>query len=731
MNKRIRLHHRAVLIGFILASGSVLFAAPATQNEKESLEEEVAPPGLTDLNSPAAKNQAVPSVAKKDEKDDKNGGNGKNGKSGENGKENGKNGEKDKDNKDEPPKKAPLIFSAADSEFKFSVRLRMPEFFYGKNLRLLNDLNPTDRVIFFRHTIDLNTEYRYGKPTADYDLAYVKMTIRNRGIWGDPESIATTTLSPIKEVDAVFGEHRHALPRHVLWIRELWVQLSLNDILCIPFCNQHTLAFGAFPFELGRGIALGAAYAVDPSDLGFWAEPGIDQYAFAGKLSGDIVKDELVYDLYGAMLNDLSDTFDNTNQKIRGQQFGFREDQARGFGIINYVVAARVIWTPKFSHAKTKARIEPYILYNHNPEQKVEFIGDAKSDLCTLGVAGEFELGNFEAGFDTAYNFGKQTVYGWDRNLIKLENKAGTVVVVNSQVRQAPPGEVPNARTSPLALKIPGNQNIINMSAQAAGQNGQIIGTNAHGTLINGVHRFTEPSLNKYRGMMIVYDMGYFVCKPELKFCAGFGYASGDANPNRDLQFHGDSDINQTYEGFIALQEAYGGTRVKSAYLMSGQGKIPRPLSFPTQQVYDPYAVVVNRFTNLVFSGASANWRPSWSCRKWSFNPNVIAFWTDFSSRFFDEETKKLSRTQFARNYLGLEVNAFLEAELLQDLKFFTIAAIFFPGSHYRDITGRALNKAQRFYLDNLDVTGIINDRVPLVGHDKSYFINVGLEYRF
>ena len=90
-----------------------------------------------------------------------------------------------------------------------------------------------------------------------------------------------------------------------------------------------------------------------------------------------------------------------------------------------------------------------------------------------------------------------------------------------------------------------------------------------------------------------------------VKVCAAFGFASGDANPNRDLQFHGDSDINQIYEGFIGLQEAYGGNRVKSAYLMSGQGKIPRPLSFPTQEVYDPYAVVVNRFTNLVFAGAS------------------------------------------------------------------------------------------------------------------------------
>ena len=299
------------------------------------------------------------------------------------------------------------------------------------------------------------------------------MTVRNKGVWGDPESIALTTPSTIKQLDAVFGDHRHAIPRHILWIRELWIQLSLNDIACIPFCNQHYLTFGAFPFELGRGIALGTAYAVDASDLGYYTENAIDQYAFGGKISGDIIKDKLTYDLYAAVLDNKASTFDYVNLKIRGQQYGHRNDQARGFGIINYIVAARVRWFPSFQGERTKARIEPYALYNHNPEQRIEFTGDAKSNLFTMGLAAEFEFGRFEAGFDTAFNFGKQTVYGWDRNIIKLDNRAGTAVVVNSRVRQAPPGIVPNASTSPLALKVTANQNIINLSPQAATENGQ------------------------------------------------------------------------------------------------------------------------------------------------------------------------------------------------------------------------------------------------------------------
>lgn len=209
-----------------------------------------------------------------------------------------KNGD-EKDDENVLPKKEELICAPGDSEFKFTVRLRLPEFFYGKNLRLLNDDNPTDRVLFFRHVADFILQYRYGKPKVPYDIVYAKMTVRNKGVWGDPESIASTTSFPVNEFGTSFANHSHGIPLHLLWIRELWIQFSLNDMLRLPFCNNHTLTLGAFPFVLGRGIALGPAFAVDASDLGFISEYAIDQYAFGGKLSGELVKDKLFYDLYG------------------------------------------------------------------------------------------------------------------------------------------------------------------------------------------------------------------------------------------------------------------------------------------------------------------------------------------------------------------------------------------------------------------------------------------------
>lgn len=635
-----------------------------------------------------------------------------------------------KDEKNTSPKKECIVVRPGDSELKFEVRLRLPEFFYGKNLRFLNNDNPTDRVIYFRHIVDLITQYRYGQPKCPYDIVYAKMTIRNKGVWGDPESIASTTSAGVNEFGAFFGDHGHGIPLHFLWIRELWIQLALNDLLHLPFSHQHTLTFGAFPFELGRGISLGVAYALDASDLGFISEYAVDQFAFGGKLSGELCKGTLFYDLYGAILDNKAASFGQTNAKFRGQQYFHRNDQARGFGIINYIIAARLKLHAAWRNKPSASRIEPYILYNHNPEQRVEFKGDAKSDLVTVGIAAENDWGRFEWGFDTAYNFGKQKVHGWDRNVIRPENRNGAAVIVNSRVRQAPPGADPSQK-SPLALNVPENQAIIDVSPETQLENGKIIGVNSLGTLINDRDRFSDGYENKFRGSMFVFDMGYLVCKPDLKLCAGFGYASGGPNPNRDHIKRGDHIRNEVYEGFIGLQEVYSGTRVKSAFLLSGQGRIPRPLAFPSEDVRHQFATVVSRFTNLVYVGSSAMYRPSWSIRKWSFNPNILAFWNDFATPFHDAKTHLKSISRFARNFLGVELNMFIEGELLPDLKFYSVNALFFPGSHYKDIKGRPLNKAQKDFIDNLGKPGIINDRVPLLGNDTSYFFNLGLQYSF
>lgn len=617
-------------------------------------------------------------------------------------------------------KKMPLIYENGDSIFEFSGKLRI-DAFYGKNLKLLNNDNPTDRVLLpGGHTLDLNFMYSYGRASHDYDVMKVKGTLRNKSTWGDPESIASTGFSTIRDLDAVIGDHNHPIPVNFPIIRELWMQMVLNDVLNLDFTYRHYFTMGLFPFQLGRGIALGDAYATVPDFLGYNPANAVQQYAPAFKLSGALAaNDALVYDLYAAILDNRSDTFDNVNLNILGQQYGHRFNQARGFGIINYILAGRLRWFP-FDAPGKKLSFEPYALYDDEREQKIEFLGDASSKLGTLGLAMEGEFGDFEIGFDMAFNVGRQEVKGWDRNIIVKELRNAIPTFVNDKVLDSGTGK--------KALFIPANQAIIDSSIRQADQNGKIIDAS---TLRNDINRFTDPYTNKYGGSMMVFDVAYWLCRPDIKIAAATGFATGDENPNRDLNDPHDSDIDGQFDGFISLQERYSGTRVRSAYLLSGSGKIPRVLSFPSADLQgDRFASTVSRFTNIIFAG-SALWLKARTCNHtWDINPNIIAYWQEHQTKAFDIAANQTSATKFARRYLGLELNIFIETMLLPDLKFFTVAALFVPGGHFDDIKGRPITKDQQKFLDAVIKTGIANT-VPLVGADPSYFFNIGLEYKF
>ncbi len=723
MNLKIR-YNALALFAFFFASFSVLGLDPNLSSNKQNV----------DVKS---KSKAIDfKLEKKESKDSEEAEN--------------EDGEKDdsKDISKKVLKKLPMVFPLGDSEIRAWVKLRLPEFFYGKNLNLLNNDNPGDRVLFFRHTIDLNSEYRYTRPGA-YDVFFAKVNIRNKGVWGDPESMAKTTISGVKLHDSTFGQHSHAIPRHIMWIRELWVKLALNELLCLPFVNEHSVTLGAFPFELGRGISLGASYKVDPSDLGYYSEVAVDQYAFGGKLSG-ILSKVLMYDVYAAILDTKCASAAQTGAKIRGQEFGHRNNQARGFGSINYLVAAHLKYNA-ILHPKVRIQFEPYVLYNRNPEQRIEFLADAGGDLITIGLASESSVGNFEWGFDTAFNLGGQQIKGWDRNVIKIQNNKGFLVETNSKVKQISREEFERKGLDPndpdlcekvksAALEVPENQSIIDVSEQSAEQNGKIIGENSFGILINDCDRFRSPYKNYFRGSMFIFDMGYYIMRPDLKISAVVAFASGDKDPNKDLECRGDAQVDTKYYGFIGLQETYSGTRVKSAFLLSGSGKVPRLLAFPSVRLANATPSNISRFSNLVFGGASAYWLPSWSAHKWNVNPNVLVYWQECPTTVcghegHDEHGHPTGEIEIKRygisSFLGTEINVFVEAEVLAGLRFFGVSSVFLPGKHFSDIKGRPINEDQRKFLEKSNQTGIVNDKVPLLGDDAAYFANVGLEYKF
>lgn len=604
-----------------------------------------------------------------------------------------------------------------------------PESFYAKNANLLNNNVRADRIFFSRSTLDLNLALEYGKKCFGHEVLEFYMTLRSKALWGNAAGTIGTSNDQVKLVDGLFGPHNHSLNRQFPWIREVWLRFSINQALGLSFTNEHTFAMGSFPFQLGRGIALGSAYAVNQGSLGFFSDNTIDQFAYGYNFSGSFIEDVLAYDLYGAILQDNMDSFRATTAKVYAQEAGRRLNPERGPGKVDYVIAGRLKWVPVKTDDMTVS-YEPYILFENNPEQRLEFVADSSVKLGTFGCAGEFGFGPFEWGFDTAFNFGSQKVKGWDRNRVSFEAIDGVVTQVNSRVVQEDPNVVRRPAKQPFISGTP-NQRAIEEVNVSQAQNGlPIQGTNP--VLYNDLNRFRNEYRNKFEGWMFVIDAAYSfkVCK--LKWAVEAGMASGDEDPNKDLNDPNDSRVDGDYKGFIGLQEIYTGGRVKSVFLLGGAGKLPRPLSTPRPGVgIDTEPSTTSSFNNLVYVGTGLDWKPCCAGRYFQVKPNVLAYWQQHRTKAFNIATRQSFENTFARAFLGTEVNCFVDVQLYKDFSMFVVGSVFKPGTHYKDIKGKPLNAEQQRILDRLDKTGYNLDILPLIGTDLAWTINVGMEARF
>lgn len=601
-------------------------------------------------------------------------------------------------------------------DFTLSGRFR-PETFYSKNTTLLNDCAPLDRAFYVRHTIDINGNVTCRQCAEGDDAAQIKFTLRNKGTWGNPASIAPTNDASFKDIDATIGSHRHSLGRHVVWIRELWLKMCLNDLFRVTDApTKHYFLLGFYPFSVGHGIALGTAYAVNSGLLGFYTDNVVDQFAPGFLFTGDLIKDRLSYDVYGAIFENKSDSMRNNSEQIYLQRFGRRDCPARGFGHVNWLIAGR-FQAVAFDHATLgKFELEPYGLFNHAPEQKVEFPADAKSELGTLGIELDYTNKNFDMCFEIARNFGAQTVWGWDRNQIVRQLDSTTAVVrhVNSHVF--------NEGTTTKALDISANQTIINNSFQAASANGQVIG----GGLQNALNRFSDQYASNFKGWMCIADAGYWFFDRQLQVAIAFGLASGDENPNTDFDLGKGKPSDNSFDGFVGLQEVYTGDRVESA-LVLGARSIVRPLSLPNDAIQRGlFASTVSEFTNIGYAGAGLHIVPKTSIKPY-IRPNLMFFWQEEPSSAFDKSLNQPSAA-CAPNFLGSELNLFVDLFPLECLKAYGVIALFIPGSHYDAVQGTPINKQQLDFFQQADVDVTT---LPLLGVNNAFTLNLGFEYRF
>ncbi len=608
--------------------------------------------------------------------------------------------------------------------FNFDITgMLKPEAGYSKNANLING-EEDDTIYFIRNTFDLGFRVRDKVGNVE-----VYAGVRNKLTAGDPSTVASTSKVATRVVDALQVPHSHVSGKNFIWVRELWMRWDFGKIFDMPFAAEQFVTIGLFPFQVGRGISLGDVYAAGTELLGFYSETYVDQYAFGLLFSGDVWSDWVTYALYFGVLRNRNGSFKDVNEKIYASRYGSRDMPQRGFGDVNYVIANYFDIYALHDDVYGSMRLQPYWVFNQDNGQTVEFLNDAKTILGTVGLEGEYLSKYFEFGFEMAFNAGKQIRCGWDRNMVTLIDDEGRVSLVNSHIVTSLDANAPKipfvSAKDPAQVAIYGvPQTECSNGKQIPGDFLQIgyLDNSPAGTMFNANNRFVNGYETIFDGWMILADSSIWIIPKDLRLSFTAGAASGGTNPHFNTQ---DGD----YQGFVSLQEAYSGKRVKFAFPTS---KIERPVSNPL--FIDEHNVLTKTtsgFTNLIFVGTGVAWTPTDWDKSFKLNPNIIAYWAERSVPLLvPMMADNTNCVPHASPFLGVEMNLYIDYNVVKNLKLFTVASVFVPGTFFSDIKGRrAAYDANSEQGD--DATGFVSDTIPKYGDSTAWTLNFGAEYRF
>lgn len=644
----------------------------------------------------------------------------------------------------------------------------------GKNTILLNSLNGglDTFLIPGKSTIDFGFGIAYGNETYGREILNLGFNFRSRNTWGKPDQIAGTTISTLKTGDLSYGSHKHNIGIPLLYVRGFDLTIDLNA-LSFASINEplHHLKLGFFPLEIGRGISLGAAYAVTPDFLTY--EPGdiIQEFAPGILIQGAFDKKlHSKYRSYIGIFKNNSANFVDTNEPVKAKYYNMQYNPQRGFGVFNIVWATQFDWTA-FSQKNRKVIISPYFIFGHEGEEKTLVTADSGADLATLGfvIDGSCKATGISFNLEFAKNFGSQNVYGIDLNNTSIEQRTYSTAYINfdnsfsnntnttaSVVFNTAVNYIGNSATTDLQNKpatylgsSSPRQIAINSVFQGSASNGQIINYQEDGAYIlqNSDLRFRDGYTNILNGFMGVFDITYdtILCDRNVKLAFATGYASGDENPNASLKNKNDFIQDTIYNGFVSLQEIYSGKSVRSVFLLSGVGKMPRILSIPglenlsdiqntdyTKREMLGYPSKITKFNNIAYFGTSCVFNVDTCNYNWKVNPNALIFFQPVPPSIYNVVyIQKLGKDRVS-SFLGTECNLFLEImpHGIDIFKFFVVGTIFFPGYYYSDLKGIPLDKEQLNYIANIEE----NKKtvyVPMLGTSPAFYLNIGLEFKY
>ena len=183
------------------------------------------------------------------------------------------------------------------------------EYYNGANINVLNTDVGDDEIFYILSTTDFYFFADYGDVKTPRLSFYTDL--RFRYSWGSSAETANFGRS-VNIVDSQHSIQPSRFNKHLLWMREGWVKMEIGSD---PVNYDHYVQIGLIPFQIGRGISLGAAYDA-PGFLGFNAGFAIDEYAPAVLLSIHPVPLTIV-NAYVALIDNPQGSIDQNIEIIR------------------------------------------------------------------------------------------------------------------------------------------------------------------------------------------------------------------------------------------------------------------------------------------------------------------------------------------------------------------------------------------------------------------------------
>lgn len=574
------------------------------------------------------------------------------------------------------------------------------EVYANRNMIYLNKANPYDAAFRYRTTFDETFLVYYGDNEKNYVVDF-KAAVRFRYDVGTAALISTAPSS-FSLAGASIGLPSSSIQKSTLWLRELFIKISLDQN---PTESLYFIKFGSFPYELGRGIALGSAYN-SGGFLGLDPRFSIDQFAPGALLHADIIKDTLYGELYYSLLSNNNSSYKDNAELIRINEI--RKDgvgPARGTNKQTWITTGMLKWKA-INHKDLKLDVTPYTYMHISPDQNLEFPADSDSQLYAIGTAIECKSGRFEWGIDTAFQGGNTRVKAWDRNYTSIVNNDGTLSVQYTKVYS-------DSSYTTLAIADNANQQTVKASNKNFAANGQEITYESNPPLWNAIDRFRPAQKFFYHGYFFVIDAACELIKNQLKICADAGFSSGHLDDYNDVNNMTEQQrMHQNFNGFIPVQSVYSGKRIQHLVMLNTgvpRFTVQNPTITPEQQHVQSrifgVATLTDKFTNLAYTGLGLECTPAkFADQKGLIKPVALYYW------MVDAPT--LGDGSQASHALGTALSLEFTATIKDCLDMGGYVGWMIPGTQYKQFSGLQLKGGK-------------------LGSDVAYVLNFTMTYKF